>query len=218
MVQPAARDNCCRRHRNSRRGPVMMELAPSGRLRIGVAYAPSATPLFVVMDAAGAPHGVTVDLGRALAQRLGVAAEFVVAPNTNKLTEAVSTGAIDVSFMPADEERRKHVDFGPAYFIIEMTYLVGPASPIESIADVDRPDVTIVGVANSTTIRGAARTARTARIVGAKSVDEAMSMMRAGTAQAFALTHDALPPLQKTFPGSRILDGAFQTTGVAVAV
>jgi polar amino acid transport system substrate-binding protein len=45
-----------------------------------------------------------------------------------------------------------------------------------------------------------------------------MGMMKAGTAQAFALTHDALPTLQKQLPGSRILDGAFQTTGVAIAV
>ena len=29
---------------------------------------------------------------------------------------------------------------------------------------------------------------------------------------------DALPTLQKQLPGSRILDGAFQTTGVAIAV
>jgi len=43
-------------------------------------------------------------------------------------------------------------------------------------------------------------------------------MMGSGTAQAFALTHDALPPLQRKLQGSRILDGAFQTTGVAIAV
>jgi polar amino acid transport system substrate-binding protein len=54
--------------------------------------------------------------------------------------------------------------------------------------------------------------------VPAKSVDEAMGMMKAETAQAFALTHDALPTLQKELPGSHILDGAFQTTGVAIAV
>lgn len=43
-------------------------------------------------------------------------------------------------------------------------------------------------------------------------------MMKAGPVQAFALTHDALPLLQSELPGSRILDGAFQTTGVAIAV
>ncbi len=43
-------------------------------------------------------------------------------------------------------------------------------------------------------------------------------MMQAGDGQALALTHDSLPPLQTKLPGSRILDGAFQTTGVAIAV
>ena len=55
-------------------------------------------------------------------------------------------------------------------------------------------------------------------VVAAKTVDEAIGMLKAGTAQAFALTHDALPPLQKMLPGSRILDGAFQTTGVGLAL
>ena len=67
-------------------------------------------------------------------------------------------------------------------------------------------------------MRAATRSLKSAKIVPAKSVDEAMAMMKAGTVQAFALTHDALPTLQKQLPGSRILDGSFQTTGVAVAV
>jgi polar amino acid transport system substrate-binding protein len=70
----------------------------------------------------------------------------------------------------------------------------------------------------STTMAAAGRTLKVAKIVGAKSFDEAMAMMSSGAAQAFALTHDALPPLQLKLPGSRILDGAFQTTGVAIAV
>ena len=43
-------------------------------------------------------------------------------------------------------------------------------------------------------------------------------MMKAASAQAFALSRDSLLALQKELPGSRILDGAFQTTGVAIAV
>ena len=47
----------------------MNELIPTGKLRVGVAFAPSPSPLFVVKDADGTPRGVTVDLGNALAQR-----------------------------------------------------------------------------------------------------------------------------------------------------
>ena len=58
----------------------MSGLASKGKLRVGVASAPSASPLFIVKDADGAPRGVTVDLGHALAKELGVAVEFMVAP------------------------------------------------------------------------------------------------------------------------------------------
>jgi polar amino acid transport system substrate-binding protein len=197
---------------------VVREIAPTGKLRLGVAFAPVQTALFVIKDAAGAPHGVTVELGAALAKALGVSLDIFVAPNTGELTDALEAGRIDVAFMPMDEERRKRVDFGPAYFDAESTYLVPAGSAIKTIADADRPDVTIVGVANTTTIRAAARTATNARVVAATSIDDAMAMIKAGTALAFAMGRDALPPLQQQLPGSRILDGAFQATGIAIAV
>jgi polar amino acid transport system substrate-binding protein len=197
---------------------VMKQLVPTGKLRVGVAYAPAPTPIFVAKDAAGDVHGVPRDLGTALAKALGVPIEIVVTATTAELTDACGSGAIDIGFMPADDERRSRVDFSPPYFMIECTYLAAGSSDIKTLADVDRPAITVVGIAGSTTMRAAGRTLMIAKIVPAKSVDEAMAMMKAGTVQAFALTHDALPPLQQQLPGSRILDGAFQTTGVAIAV
>jgi len=197
---------------------VMKELLPTGKLRVGVAYAPAPTPIFVAKDAAGEVHGVARDLGTALAKALGMPAEIIVAATTGELTEACSSGAIDIGFMPADDERRARLDFSPPYFVIESTYLAAGSSDIKRLADVDRPEIAVVGIAGSTTLRAAGRSLKTAKIVSAKSVDEAIALLKAGTVQAFALTHDALPPLQKQLPGSRILDGAFQTTGVAIAV
>jgi polar amino acid transport system substrate-binding protein len=179
---------------------VTNELAPTGKLRLGVAFAPVATALFVIKDAAGAAHGVTVDLGTVLAQALGVPVELLIAPNTGELTDALESGRIDVAFMPIDDERKKRVAFGPTYFAAESTYLVPAGSVIKSIAEVDRADVTIVGVANTTTIRSAGRTAKNAKIVAATSIDDAMAMMKAGTAHVFAMGRDALPPLQAQLP------------------
>jgi polar amino acid transport system substrate-binding protein len=197
---------------------VMKQFVPTGKLRVGVAYAPVSTPIFVAKDTAGNVHGVPLDLGNALAKTLGVPIEIVVVGTTGELTDACSSGAIDIGFMPADDERRTRVDFSPPYFVIESTYLVAGHSAIETLAEVDRREVTVVGIAGSTTMRAAVRSLNNAKVVPARSLDEAMGMMKAGTAQAFALTHDALPTLQKQLPGSRILDGAFQTTGVAIAV
>src|ERR1700733_11356958 len=197
---------------------VMKQLVPTGKLRVGVAYAPASTPIFVAKDTAGDVHGVPRDLGSALAKTLGVPVEIVVVATTGELTDACSSGAIDIGFMPADDGRRTRVDFSPPYFVIKSTYLVAGPSAIKTLAEVDRREVTVVGIAGSTTMRAAGRSLKSAKVVPAKSVEEAMGMMKAGTAQAFALTHDALPVLQKQLPGSRILDGSFQITGVAIAV
>jgi polar amino acid transport system substrate-binding protein len=196
----------------------MSELAQTGKLRVGVAFAPSPSPLFVVKDAAGAPRGVTVDLGNALAKDLGVAAEFIVAPNTGELVDALEAGRIDVSFMPVDEERKKRVAFGPVYFLVESTYMVTAASGIRTVAEVDRAGRRVIGIANTTTIRAAGRDLNNTTITAVQSIGEAIEMMTQGRADAFALSRDSLPPFVARLPGSRIVDGGFQFTGVAIAV
>src|SRR5262249_26977670 len=57
-------------------GTAVKELIPTGKLRVGVVFAPAASAFFVVKDANGEPHGVTVDLARELAKQLGVPLEF----------------------------------------------------------------------------------------------------------------------------------------------
>ncbi len=199
-------------------GKLAQELTSTGKLRVGVAYAPRATPVFVAKNADGSYRGVPLDLGRALAQALGVPMEVFAAATTAELTQACISGAIDLGFMPADEARRQQLDFSPPYFVIESTYLAAGHAGITRLADVDRAGITVVGIAGSTTIRAAQRALGAATVVAAPSIAEAMAMMKSGQAQAFALTHDALPPLQQELPGSTILAGTFQVTGVALAV
>ena len=197
---------------------LLREIAPTGKLRVGVVFAPLGSAFFVTRDGDGKPHGVTVDLGSALAQELGVPFEFFLAPNSGEVTQAVSSGAIDVGFMPIDEERKGKVDFGPAYYLFESTYLARDGETIKTVADVDRPGVRVIGIANTTTIRSAGRTLKATTPVAVPSVDEAMALMRSGNADAFALSRDTLRPLAATLPGSRVVDGAFQATGIGIAV
>jgi polar amino acid transport system substrate-binding protein len=196
----------------------MKELISTGKLRVGVAFAPSPSPLFVVKAKDGTVHGVTVDLGNELAKQLDVEAEFVVAPNTGELVDALEAGRIDVSFMPVDDERKKRIDFGPVYFLVESTYMVTEASDMHKVGDVDQPGVRVVGIANTTTIRAAARSLTKTTIMAAQSIGDAVEMLTGGKADAFALSRDSLPPFVAKLPGSRIVEGGFQLTGVAVAV
>jgi polar amino acid transport system substrate-binding protein len=197
---------------------AMQELIPSGKLRAAIVFAPAASAFFAVKDADGRPHGVTVDLANELAQQLGVAAEFLVVPNSGLATDATASGAVDVAFMPVDEERKQRVDFGPNYFLIESTYMVTGPSGIKTLAEVDRRGVRVVGIANTTTIRAAGRSLKNTTITPVPSVEEAVAMLRTGKADAFALSRDSLPPFVAQLPGSRIVDGGFQQTGIAIAV
>ena len=197
---------------------AMKELTPTGKLRAGIVYAPALSVFFAVRDADGRPRGVTVDLADELARRLGVAADFMVAPNSGLVTDAVESGAVDVAFMPVDDERKMRVAFGPNYCLIESTYMVTGASGIRTLAEVDRPNVRVVGIANTTTIRAAGRSLKNTTITAATSVETAVELLRTGAADAFALSRDSLPPFVAQLPGSRIVDGGFQQTGIAIAV
>ncbi len=196
----------------------MKELVPTGTLRVGLVVAPLPSVFFVTKDANGKPQGVTVDLGAALAKQLNVPVEFVVAPNSGLLTDTLAGGSIDVSFMPVDEERKKRIAFGPSYVLIESTYMATAASGAKTVADVDRAGLRVVGIANTTTVRAAARTLKNTTITPMTSVDDAMAALRDGKADAFALSRDSLPVYVKQIPGSRIVDGGFQNTGIAIAV
>jgi polar amino acid transport system substrate-binding protein len=194
------------------------ELIPTGKLRFGVAFAPKMSALFVVKESDGTPRGIAADLGNELARELGVPVEFMVAPNTGVLTDALASGAIDTAFMPVDDERMKRLDFGPAYTAVESTYMVTAASGIKTLAEVDRPGVRVVAIADTTTIRAAGRTLKQTAPVAAASIDDALALLRAGQADAFALGRDSLPSFVAQFPGSRIVDGGFQQTVIAIAV
>ena len=86
------------------------DLAPTGKLRMAVPVGPSAGVTFAMKDAAtGQYRGVSVELGKSLASKLGVPIEFVPYPNSGEVVAAANSGAWDVAFVPVDEERRKAV-------------------------------------------------------------------------------------------------------------
>jgi len=194
------------------------QLAPTGKLRVAIAIAPSPSAQFAIKDAAGHYRGVAIILGQALAKKLGVPVELVVHNGSGEIQNSAADNKWDVAFLPVDEERRKRVDFGPAYYFIASTYLVPAGSKIQSIDEVNRPGVRIVGISNTTTVRSARRTAPNATAQEVPSVDQLTEMARTGQGDAFALSHDSFAGLLPKLPGARVLPGHFQQTGIAVAV
>ena len=198
---------------------LLREIAPTGTLRVGIGVAPVASAFWARRDAAtGQVVGVTLDLGRAYAQSLGIPVAFQEYRSSGEVTEAGAAGQWDVGFMPVDEERARRVRFGAGYYLFVSTYLVPANSAIRAFAEVDRPGVRVAGVANTTTIRTAERVHRHAATIAVTSVDEILAMLREGRADAVALGRESLDTLATQLPGSRVLDGHFHASSTAVAV
>src|SRR6478752_4567183 len=94
------------------------EIAPKGELRVAVAVGPAPSAFWATRDpSSGRARGVTVEMGKAAAAKLGVPARIVEYPNSGEITAAASSDAWDLSFMPQDAEREKFIDPGPAYVL-----------------------------------------------------------------------------------------------------
>ncbi len=197
----------------------MKELVPTGKLRVAIAVAPAPSALYAVRDAAsGKFRGVTVDLGTALAKKLGVPVEFLPHLASGEIQNSAAGGKWDVTFMPVDDERRKFVDFGNAYHLLQSTYLVAPGCKLMQVEDANTSGVRIGGTANTSTFRAAQRTAPRASFVAVPGVDAAIAAMKAGEIDCIAMSRETLSGVALKIPGSRILDGGFLNSSTAVAV
>jgi polar amino acid transport system substrate-binding protein len=190
------------------------ELAPSGKLRIGLNY--SNFLLVLGDDAKGEPRGIAPDLGRELARRVGMPFEFVKFDAAGKLFDAVKAAQCDVGFLGAEPQRANEVDFTAAYLEIPVTFLVPAGSPIKTIADVDREGLRIAVSERSAYDLYLSRTLKKAQLVRTKGIPASYDAFIAQKLEALGGLKPKLVEEQARTPGSRILDG--QITGVQQAI
>ena len=110
------------------------------------------------------------------------------------------------------------MDYGPAYYRFEFTYLVPSGSAIHAQADVDRPGVRIAVVEGLVTARNRQQALKSATLLRFKTLAEVREQVRAGTVDAAAAGRETLAGLAAQLPGARVLEGSFHVEGVAVAV
>jgi polar amino acid transport system substrate-binding protein len=191
-------------------------LAPTGTLRVAV-YLGSPTSL-VIDPKTGEKAGVSVDLGRELAARLGVPMQLVEHKLVAEVINALRGGAADFTVTNASAERAKIVDFTDPIVDLELGYLVLPGSPIGAIAEVDRTGMRI-GVSQGSSSQGALTKAyQNAKVVGATSLAAAAGMLQRRELDAFATNKAVLFQMTDTLPGARVLEGRWGTEHLAIAV
>ena len=193
---------------------VVSQLAPRGVLRAGINM--SNFLLVTGRTPAGDPDGVSPDMARAIADRLGVPVQYVPFPKPGELADAVDKDVWDIGLIGAEPARAEKIAFTAAYVEIEATYLVPPGSPLTSIAEVDRPGVRIAVTARSAYDLWLERNIKQAQLIRSDSLNSAAEMFMRDKLDALAGLRPGLLGDAAKLPGSRILDGQFTAVQQAV--
>ena len=118
---------------------VARDLAPTGTLRASINLG---NPV-LAQGSPSDPSGVTVDIAREVADRLGVPVSFACFDAARKSFEAMATGSADLCFLAVDPARAADVAFTAPYVLIEGVFVVPTDSPLTAVADIDREGVRV---------------------------------------------------------------------------
>jgi polar amino acid transport system substrate-binding protein len=186
---------------------ILKSLAPTGTVRAGV-Y----TGNFLLITGKtpeGDPDGVSPDLCRAIAQKLGVPLQLIPFKSQDALVDAVGNNECDIGFVGADPDRAAKVTFTPAYVEIQATYIVPEASTIKHASEVDRAGVRIAVPARSAYGLWLNRNIKHAQLLEAEGFDATIELFITNKLDALAGLRVGLEVDIKKVPGTRIVEGEF---------
>jgi polar amino acid transport system substrate-binding protein len=187
---------------------AVKELAPTGTLRAAINYG---NGVLAQKGADGTPQGISADLSRELARRLGVPLAFVTFEAAGKAFEAAKANTVDVLFVAIEPVRAADVDFSPPYVLIEGTYMVLKDSPLKDVGDVDKPGHRVSVGQNSAYDLYLTRVLKHATLLRTPGgCCKNIELFREQKLDAVAGVRQPLAEYAKSHTDVRVMDGRFQ--------
>jgi len=191
------------------------ELASTGKLRAAINFG---NPILARRDASGAPIGVSVDLAREAAKRLGVSIELVLFDSAGNVVAAVRARQVDLAFVAIDPVRAADMEYTAPYVIIEGAYLVRNASPVQRNEDVDRTGTRVAVGRGSAYDLYLTRELKTATLMRAPTSPAVTDFFLAQNLEVAAGVKQQLEADAKRVGGVRLLPGRFMVIEQAMGV
>ncbi|MFY9512642.1 MAG: ABC transporter substrate-binding protein [Rubrivivax sp.] len=195
---------------------LVAAFAPTGTLRASINVG---NPILAKADPAGGEAcGVSVDLARAFAERLGVPLTTVVFKTAGQSVEAVTNEQADIGFFAIDPLRGAGIGFTAPYVLIEGCYLVRDGSPLTHNDAVDREGVQVVVGAGSAYDLHLSRALQHAQIVRAPSSPAVVDVFVEQGLDVAAGVKQQLEADARRHPGHRLLPGHFMVIQQAMGL
>ena len=184
---------------------VVKDLAPTGKLRAAI----NLGNIVLAQGTPQEPRGITVDLARELAKRLGVPLEMTTFDAAGKVFEAFKAGGLDIAFLAIEPVRAAEIAFSPPYVIIEGNYMVPESSALKTPAEVDSANVRIAVAKGSAYDLFLTRTLKNAQLVRFGNGNEALDKFVADKLEAAAGVKQPIVAYAKSHPGLRVIQQRF---------
>ncbi|WP_019143364.1 ABC transporter substrate-binding protein [Noviherbaspirillum massiliense] len=186
---------------------IISAFTPTGRLRASINLG---NPILANRDpATGEACGVSVDLAREFARRLGVEIELVVLDTAGKSVETVKNEKADIGFFAIDPLRGEGILFTAPYVLIEGSYLVRQESSLQRNEDVDRAEHRVMVGKGSAYDLFLTRELKHAQILRAPSSPAVVDTFLAEKADIAAGVKQQLESDAQRLSGLRLLPGRF---------
>lgn len=195
---------------------VAADLAPAGRLRVALNHGNLVLVRRGPTD--DAPTGVTVDLARAMSDRLGLALEFIHFDRAADVSASAAAGVWDLCFLAVDPGRSAGIEFSEPYVAIDGAYLLPEDAGIHDIADVDRLGLRVGAVRGSAYALHLERAARGLRLVIFETSREAAQALAERRVDCLGGVRQAMDRLAEQLPAHRVLEEPFMSILQAVGV
>jgi polar amino acid transport system substrate-binding protein len=193
---------------------ISSEIAPLGKLRVA---ANAATRAQVMRTSDGKIIGGLVpEVGKFIADKLGLAFELVPYPDANAYTQSFGKGEWDIGFTVRRPLISDKADFIVDLFLSDFVFLAAPGREFADAREVDRPGVKIGVGLNTESDHFLSRTLRSAELV--RSSGRNIEALRSGEVDVWAASAANIEELAQRLPGAKIVPGAFASDPVMVAL
>lgn len=197
------------------RADVIAELERPGTLRAAINLG---NPILASRGANGEPQGVSVDLAREAARRLGVTIELVPFISAGLVVDAVKGKQVDLAFVAIDPIRAADLEYTAPYVIIEGAYLVRNGSPLQRNEEVDQAGTRVVVGLGSAYDLYLTRELKSAKIVRAPTSPTVTDLFLEQNIEVAAGVKQQLELDAKRVGGVRLLPGRFMVIQQAMGV
>ena len=194
---------------------ISSEIAPLGKLRV---LAPTTSQLLVRRT----PDekiigGVAHDVGKFIAEKLGVSFELILFAGAQVSTEALGKGEWDIAIRAPTDLTAEKADFGPDLVLVDFVYVAAPGREFVDAAQVDRPGVKIGVSRDSGPDQFLRRTLKSAELVLLPS-GGAREALRSGKADAYFTDAARAKQIVDGVPGAKVVPGALSSERYTVAL